>query len=194
MICKCVMAWCRRRLLERMYTRSCLLIVGAPHHKKNKLQPDSRHLNLALLQLKKTFNVFDTFCDFCSSQNDKICWLLSLLLDVLRKDLISWSFWFFKMFWTYHADLRALFFCCRLFLFWLKWFVNYFGAHQWSPPVTKSEWNYARGNFYKLMTAILCSTLFAHFSLAATSAFCTFRLIKGIWEYTQHVLSKWYTQ
>jgi len=115
MICKCVMAWCRRRLLERMYTRSCLLIVGAPHHKKNKLQPDSRHLNLALLQLKKTFNVFDTFCDFCSSQNDKICWLLSLLLDVLRKDLISWPFWFFKMFWTYHADLRALFFTAGLF-------------------------------------------------------------------------------
>ena len=27
--------------------------------------------------------------------------------------------------------------------------------------------------------------LFAHFSLAATSAFCTFGLIKGIWEYMQ---------
>ena len=35
------------------------------------------------------------------------------------------------------------------------------------------------------MTAILRSTLFAHFPLAATSAFCTFGLIKGIWEYMQ---------
>jgi len=47
------------------------------------------------------------------------------------------------------------------------------------------------------MTAIVCSMLFAHFSLSATSAYCTFRLRKGrLYESTCRLrdLSKWYIQ
>jgi len=47
------------------------------------------------------------------------------------------------------------------------------------------------------MAAIVCSMLFAHFSLLAISAFCTFGLIKGrLYESTCKLrdLSKWYIQ
>jgi len=47
------------------------------------------------------------------------------------------------------------------------------------------------------MTAIVCSMLFAHFSLLAASAFCTFGLIQGrLYESTcrLRVLSKLYVQ
>jgi len=47
------------------------------------------------------------------------------------------------------------------------------------------------------MIAIVCSMLFAHFSLLATSAFCTYGLIKGrLYENTCRLrdLSKWYIQ
>jgi len=47
------------------------------------------------------------------------------------------------------------------------------------------------------MTAIVYSMLFAHFSLLATSAFCTFGLIKGrLYESSCRLrdLWKWYIQ
>jgi len=53
MICKCVMAWCRRRLLERMYTTSCPLIVGAPPQKKQTVAWQSTpELNLVAVEKK----------------------------------------------------------------------------------------------------------------------------------------------
>jgi len=47
------------------------------------------------------------------------------------------------------------------------------------------------------MTVIVYGMLFAHFSLLATSAFCTFGLMKGrVYESTCRLcdLSKWYIQ
>jgi len=103
------LAWCRWRLFERMQTRWGLLIVGAPTPQEKQtvacLTVDT--WSLPCRSWKRRFGPFLWFLLIAKCQN--VLTVLITFIDVLWKDLISWLFWFFKMFWTYYTDHRALF-------------------------------------------------------------------------------------